>query len=115
MGLPAAPRRPARPWPAPGPLGGIRAPVVFLAGPAGASCDGGGGGPAGGQRPVQQDGRNGRDQGGAERDQGDLPARHAADGDDRDGSRQGRRGRGEPAWAARLRDPVGEGGRDDGS
>ena len=40
-----------------------------------------GGGPTGSRQPIQQDGRGGGDQGGYERDQGDLPARRAATGD----------------------------------
>jgi len=43
--------------------------------------------PAGGPRPVQPDGRCGRDQGGAERDHGDLPARDPACGDHAGGRR----------------------------
>lgn len=48
--------------------------------------------PAGGPRPVQQDGGNGRCHGGADRDQGDRPARHA-DVDNFDRDRLARAGR----------------------
>jgi hypothetical protein len=47
----------------------------------GASRGHGGDGPAAGQRPVQDDGGGRRDQGGTQRDQRDLPARHATGGD----------------------------------
>jgi hypothetical protein len=65
--------------------------------------------PACGPCPVQAHGHGGRGQGGAERDQGDLPACHPAGGDDADGSRRGDAG--DPAVPSRV--GVREGGRDD--
>ena len=82
----------------------------------GASSGRCGGGPAGGQCPVQEHGCGGREQGGAEGDQGDLPARHATGGDDADGGSRDRRDADGLVLPARPRDRdgPGEGGRDDG-
>ena len=55
-----------------------RGPVFLSSRPVAASGEGCRGRPAGGPRPVQQHGHGGRDQGGADGDQGNLPARHAA-------------------------------------
>ena len=53
-------------------------PCFLSSRPVAASGEGCRGRPAGGPRPVQQHGHGGRDQGGADGDQGNLPARHAA-------------------------------------
>jgi hypothetical protein len=64
---------------APGPDRGQARPLLSRPGASrGGYC---GGCPAGGPCPVQPDGCGGRDQGGAEGDRGDLPARHAAGAD----------------------------------
>jgi hypothetical protein len=72
-------------------LAGIRArPVRGVV--RGVSCSGGGGGPADGPRPADEQDGGRRDQGGADGDQGNLPARHAADSDHADSCGRTRRG-----------------------
>jgi hypothetical protein len=68
---------PAQLGPRPGP-GRVRTRLMSRAGRA-ASCASGAA--AGGPGPVCEHGGGGGDQGGGERDQGDLPARHATGGD----------------------------------
>jgi len=69
------------------PLREVRPLIVPSLSPRSTSGAGRGGGPAGGPGPGWHEGEGGLDQRGADRDQGDLPARHASHHDDPGGGR----------------------------